>query len=59
MANSKSYGLAPSTVWVTTYNPFDVALPYRGYKASVIEPELGIEALESDTQTQSVYVDLH
>lgn len=58
-AHRVAHQLEAGIVWVNTYNQFDVALPFGGYKASGIGRELGIEALESYTQTQSVYVDLH
>jgi acyl-CoA reductase-like NAD-dependent aldehyde dehydrogenase len=46
------------TVWVNTYNLYDVALPFGGYKQSGFGRELGREALEQYTQTKSVWVDL-
>jgi acyl-CoA reductase-like NAD-dependent aldehyde dehydrogenase len=46
------------TVWVNTYNLYDVALPFGGYKQSGFGRELGRDALDQYTQTKSVWVDL-
>jgi acyl-CoA reductase-like NAD-dependent aldehyde dehydrogenase len=45
-------------VWINTYNIFDVALPFGGYKQSGFGRELGAQALESYTEVKSVYVSL-
>lgn len=42
------------TVWVNTYNIFDPALPFGGYKQSGWGREMGEEVLESYTETKSV-----
>jgi acyl-CoA reductase-like NAD-dependent aldehyde dehydrogenase len=58
----KAHGLARAlkagTVWVNTYNMFDSAAPYGGYKASGFGRESGAAALESYTQLKTVWVDL-
>ena len=46
------------TVWVNTYNLYDAALPFGGYKQSGFGRELGRDALDQYTQTKSVWVDL-
>jgi acyl-CoA reductase-like NAD-dependent aldehyde dehydrogenase len=46
------------TVWINTYNVYDVASPFGGYKASGFGRELGMHALEHYTQVKSVWVDL-
>jgi acyl-CoA reductase-like NAD-dependent aldehyde dehydrogenase len=46
------------TVWVNSYNMYDPALPFGGYKASGWGRELGSCALESYTEVKSVWVDL-
>ncbi len=46
------------TIWINTYNAFDVASPFGGYKQSGFGRELGIHALELYTQIKSVWVDL-
>jgi aldehyde dehydrogenase (NAD+) len=50
--------LKAGTVWINTYNIFDVALPFGGYKQSGFGRELGAQALESYTEVKSVYVNL-
>jgi aldehyde dehydrogenase (NAD+) len=46
------------TVWVNTYNMYDPAMPFGGYKASGFGRELGARALESYTESKSVWVAL-
>jgi aldehyde dehydrogenase (NAD+) len=59
----KAHRLARSikagTVWINTYNMFDSASPYGGYKMSGFGREEGMEALRFYTQTKSVWVDLN
>ncbi len=50
--------LKAGTVWVNTYNMFDAAAPYGGYKQSGFGRESGIAALESYTQLKTVWIDL-
>lgn len=45
-------------VWVNTYNEFDVAVPFGGYKSSGFGREEGPEVLESYTHTKSVMVNM-
>jgi acyl-CoA reductase-like NAD-dependent aldehyde dehydrogenase len=47
------------TVWINTYNMYDSASPYGGYKMSGYGRELGREALEHFTQVKSIWVDLN
>jgi acyl-CoA reductase-like NAD-dependent aldehyde dehydrogenase len=46
------------TVWVNTYNEFDAALPFGGFKQSGFGRELGGAALEAYTHTKSVWAAL-
>ena len=47
------------TVWVNTYNRYDAASPFGGYKASGFGRDLGLKAtLEKYTQEKSVWVAL-
>ena len=46
------------TVWINTYNMYDAASPFGGYKQSGFGRELGIHAIEGYTQVKSVWVDL-
>lgn len=50
--------LKAGTVWVNTYNVFDAAMPFGGFKASGFGRELGMHALDSYTELKSVWVDL-
>lgn len=50
--------LRAGTVWVNTFNAFDAAMPFGGFKASGFGRELGRRALDSYTETKSVWVDL-
>src|SRR3989454_6500680 len=45
-------------VWINTYNGFDSAAPFGGYKQSGFGREQGMHALESYTQVKSVWVAL-
>ena len=46
------------TVWVNTYNLYDPALPFGGFKESGFGRDQGRDALEKYTQTKSVWVNL-
>ena len=50
--------LKAGTVWVNTYNVYDAAAPFGGYKQSGIGRELGQHALEYYTQVKTVWVEL-
>lgn len=51
--------LKAGTVWINTYNIYDPASPFGGYKQSGFGRELGMHALESYTQVKSIWVDLN
>jgi acyl-CoA reductase-like NAD-dependent aldehyde dehydrogenase len=46
------------TVWVNTYNRYDPASPFGGFKQSGFGRDLGRQALDEYTQTKSVWVAL-
>ena len=46
------------TVWINTFNMFNAASPFGGYKQSGYGREMGKHALEMYTQVKSVWVDL-
>jgi phenylacetaldehyde dehydrogenase len=50
--------LRAGTVWVNTYNIFDAALPFGGYKQSGWGREMGHEVLELYTETKAVCMGL-
>jgi aldehyde dehydrogenase (NAD+) len=51
--------LQAGTVWVNTYNVYDTAAPFGGYKQSGFGREMGAHALEHYTQVKTVWVDLN
>ncbi len=57
-AHQVARAVKAGTVWINTYNLYDVALPFGGYKQSGFGRELGREALDQYTQTKSVWMDL-
>jgi aldehyde dehydrogenase (NAD+) len=46
------------TVWINSYNLYDPALPFGGFKESGFGRDQGKDALEKYTQTKSVWVNL-
>jgi aldehyde dehydrogenase (NAD+) len=57
-AHQVARAVKAGTVWINTYNLYDVALPFGGYKQSGFGRELGKDALEQYTITKSVWLDL-
>ncbi|HET7219264.1 MAG TPA: aldehyde dehydrogenase family protein [Vicinamibacterales bacterium] len=51
--------LQAGTVWINTYNVYDTAAPFGGYKQSGFGREMSAHALEHYTQMKSVWVDLN
>ena len=51
--------LKAGTVWINTYNVYDTAAPFGGYKQSGFGREMSAYALEHYTQVKSVWVDLN
>jgi phenylacetaldehyde dehydrogenase len=50
--------LRAGTVWVNTYNIFDAALPFGGYKQSGWGREMGREVLDLYTETKAICLGL-
>jgi phenylacetaldehyde dehydrogenase len=50
--------LKAGTVWINTYNQFDAAAPFGGYKQSGFGREMGKAALDLYTQIKTVWVNL-
>jgi aldehyde dehydrogenase (NAD+)/phenylacetaldehyde dehydrogenase len=46
------------TVWVNTYNLYDPAAPFGGFKASGFGRDLGREALDGYTESKTVWIGL-
>ncbi len=57
-AHKAARALAAGTVWINTYNMFDPASPYGGFKRSGFGRELGSAAIEEFTQLKSVWVEV-
>jgi len=57
-AHRLARALKAGTVWINTYNIYDAASPFGGYKYSGFGRELGQHALELYTQIKSVWVNL-
>jgi acyl-CoA reductase-like NAD-dependent aldehyde dehydrogenase len=51
--------LQAGTVWINTYNIYDTAAPFGGYKQSGFGREMSVHALQHYTQVKSVWVDLN
>src|SRR5689334_14752680 len=51
--------LQAGTVWINTYNVYDTAAPFGGYKASGFGREMSSHAIEHYTQVKTVWVDLN
>ncbi|MBX7150915.1 aldehyde dehydrogenase family protein [bacterium] len=59
-AHTLARKIKAGTVWINTYNMYDAAMPYGGYKMSGFTRECGMEAIyEFYTQVKSVWVDLN
>jgi aldehyde dehydrogenase (NAD+)/phenylacetaldehyde dehydrogenase len=57
-AHAMAARLRAGTVWINTFNRFDAASPYGGYKQSGYGRENGRAVLEELTQIKSVWVQL-
>ena len=57
-AHRAARALRAGTVWVNTYNAFDAAVPFGGYKESGLGRECGRQAIDLYTQTKSVWISL-
>ena len=51
--------LQAGTVWINTYNVYDTAAPFGGYKHSGFGREMSLHALDHYTQVKTVWVDLN
>lgn len=58
LAHRMAAEIKAGTVWVNSYNVFDAASPFGGYKLSGYGRDLGAEALAQYTQVKSVWVRL-
>ena len=57
-AHKVARAIKAGTVWVNSYNLYDPALPFGGFKESGFGRDQGRDALEKYTQTKSVWVNL-
>ncbi len=58
LAHRMAADIKAGTVWINTYNGFDTASPFGGYKQSGFGRDLGAYALEQYTNVKSVWVAL-
>jgi len=58
LAHRVASEIEAGTVWINTYNAFDAASPFGGYKQSGFGRDLGAEALEQYTNVKSVWIAL-
>jgi len=57
-AHKTAAALKAGVVWINTYNQFDAAAPFGGYKQSGYGREMGHAVLDAYTQTKTVWVNL-
>ncbi|HVI08538.1 MAG TPA: aldehyde dehydrogenase family protein [Candidatus Binatia bacterium] len=57
-AHTVSRRLKAGTVWINTYGLMDASLPFGGYKSSGFGRELGARALESYTESKTVWLNM-
>ena len=57
-AHRMAAALKSGVVWVNTYNQFDAAAPFGGYKQSGYGREMGHAVLDAYTQVKTVWVNL-
>ena len=57
-AHRVARAIKAGTVWVNTYNVYDSAAPFGGYKASGFGRDLGREGLEGYLETKTVWIGL-
>jgi acyl-CoA reductase-like NAD-dependent aldehyde dehydrogenase len=58
LAHRMAAEIKAGSVWINTYNGFDTASPFGGYKQSGFGRDLGVQALEQYTNVKSVWVAL-
>jgi acyl-CoA reductase-like NAD-dependent aldehyde dehydrogenase len=58
LAHRLATRIKAGSVWINTYNGFDSASPFGGYKQSGFGRDLGAHALEQYTNVKSVWVSL-
>jgi aldehyde dehydrogenase (NAD+) len=57
-AHRVARAIKAGTVWINSYNLYDPALPFGGFKESGFGRDQGRDALDKYTQTKSVWVNL-
>lgn len=57
-AHRVARAIKAGTVWINTYNFYDPAAPFGGYKFSGFGRDLGRQALDNYTETKTVWVGL-
>jgi aldehyde dehydrogenase (NAD+) len=57
-AHRVARAIRAGTVWINSYNAYDPAAPFGGYKQSGFGRDLGRQALDNYTETKTVWVGL-
>jgi acyl-CoA reductase-like NAD-dependent aldehyde dehydrogenase len=57
-AHRVASAISAGTVWINTYNFYDAAAPFGGFKASGFGRELGGDGLDAYLETKTVWVNL-
>ena len=57
-AHRVARAIRAGTVWINTYNIYDPAAPFGGYKQSGFGRDLGRQRSSSYTETKTVWVSL-
>jgi aldehyde dehydrogenase (NAD+) len=58
-AHRVAHGLRAGSIWVNTYNAFDPAAPFGGFKFSGFGRENGKQVLDLYTETKCIWVSLN
>lgn len=58
LAHRAARALKAGTVWINTYNQYDPAAPFGGFRQSGFGRELGRQALDLYTETKTVWIHL-
>ena len=58
LAHRVANDIKAGVVWINTYNGFDTATPFGGYKQSGFGRDLGAYALDQYTNVKSIWVAL-
>ena len=58
-AHALAAKIKAGSVWINTYNMYDAAAPYGGWKQSGFGYDSGLQSMDSYLKTKTVWVDLY